>query len=99
MVEPDVRVNTGDLDAAGSELADLGRALADAMRSPDALRTDPAFSAGFVSVGATARLAELWKADLVRRADEIAGQGAAMRAAAEAWRTTDGAVADHLRAG
>ncbi|TCK21271.1 hypothetical protein [Pseudonocardia endophytica] len=99
MVEPDVRVNPVDLDAAGSELVELGTALADAMRSPDALRTDPAFSAGFSSVGATARLAELWRSDIVRHADEVVGQGNAMRAAADAWRTADGAVADRLRAG
>lgn len=99
VVEPDVRVNTGDLDAAGAELVAVGKALAEAMRSPDALRVDPAYSEGFASVGATARLGELWCADLVRRADEVVAQGAAMRAAAEAWRATDDAVADTLRAG
>lgn len=99
MVEPDVRVNTGDLDAAGAELARIGSAMADAMRSPDALRVEPAYVEGFASVGATARLGELWRSELVRRADEVVGQGAAMRAAAEAWRATDDAVADTLRAG
>ena len=99
MVEPDVRVNTGDLDAAGAELVGLGTGLADAMRSPEALRVEPAYTEGFASVGATARLGELWRSDLVRRAEGIVAQGTAMRAAAQAWRATDDAVADTLRAG
>ena len=99
MVEPDVRVNTGDLDAAGAELVGLGTGLADAMRAPEALRVEPAYTEGFASVGVTARLAELWRSDVVRRGDEIVAQGTAMRAAAEAWRATDDAVADTLRAG
>ena len=99
MVEPDVRVNTGDLDAAGAELVGVGAALADAMRAPDALRVEPAYSEGFASVGATARLGELWRAELARRAADIVADGTAMRAAAEAWRATDDAVADALRAG
>ncbi len=99
MVEPDVRVHTGDLDAAGAEVVASGAALADTMRSPDALRVDPAYSEGFASVGATARLADLWRDELVRRADEVVALGTAMRAAAQAWRATDDAVADTLRAG
>ena len=99
MVEPDVRVNTDDLDAAGADLAGIGAALADAMRAPGALRVDPAYSEGFASVGATARLAALWREDLVRRAGEVVDEGTAMRAAARAWRETDDAVAENLRAG
>ena len=99
MVEPDVRVNTGDLDAAGAELVGLGSGLADAMRAPEALRVEPAYADGFASVGATARLGELWRADLERRAGDIGAQGTSMRAAAQAWRAADDAVADSLRAG
>ncbi len=99
MVEPDVRVNTDDLDAAGAELAGVGTALADAMRSPGMLRVEPAYCEGFASVGATAHVAELWRDELARRADEVVGQGTAMRAAAQAWRATDDAVAEALRAG
>lgn len=99
MAEPDVRVNTGDLDAAGAELVRLGSELADAIRAPEALRVEPAFAEGFSSVGATARLAELWRADLERRAGDVVTQGTAMQAAAQAWRAADDAVADSLRAG
>lgn len=99
MVEPDVRVNTDDLDAAGAALAGLGTALADAARSPGTLRAEPAYTEGFASVGATARLGELWRDELVRRGDEVVAQGTAMRAAAQAWRATDDAVAETLRAG
>jgi hypothetical protein len=99
MVEPDVRVNTDDLDAAGAALAGLGTALADAARSPGTLRVEPAHTEGFASVGATARLGGLWRDELVRRGDEVVAQGTAMRAAAQAWRATDDAVAETLRAG
>lgn len=99
MVEPDVRVNTGDLDAAGAGLVGVGTELADAIRDPGTLRVEPAQTDGFASVGATARLSELWRSELGRRADDVVAHGTSMRAAAEAWRAADDAVADSLRAG
>lgn len=98
MAEPDVRVNTGDLDAAGAEMVALGSALAEHLRDPATLRTEPAFTDGFDSVAATARLAGLWRDALERGAADVVAQGTAMRAAAEAWRAADDEVAESMRA-